>query len=608
MKSNLKTFLMVFALFGLFFWSLHFADQQKAEIAAQSSGAQSSALSSSATQVPVSQPAASAPPVVDPAAAAQAPSPAQLKDSVVAQGDSTQVAPTPVKARRLVVVTPEMTTTIDGLGARIVGLKYTGLKTSQGLSPELLQDTAKGLFGLELGGHRFDGDVFAVDSTLPDTLKLAAGESKEIKLTWAQGAASIERVYRFHGDSLRIGQRLAFKNLNTAQLVVRWEGGLRETDEEKIFSEGFIGTDYFFSEAVLHDGNAITHEMPTVATTYNKEGQIRWAGMRRKYVAAVFEFPELSEAHFKYLPLKVEYDSTGHIKDSYSLEISEQQPVQNWSADFVLLPLEYHDLKAQNKEFEKILFSGWGWFFGADTWFPAMCGFILWMLNYFFGWFGNYGWAIILLTLVVRFVTLPLTLGQIRSTRALQAHKPGMDALREKYGKDPRKYQEEYIKYLKENGINPFAPMLGCLPLFLQMPVFIALFVVLSRALELRDQPFYGWITDLSNPDIITNVVSIPFIMPAGLSLLPVIMAVTTWYQTKQTITDPNMKMMVWMMPLMMFAFSGLMPSGLVIYWIVSNLFSIVQYIVIGKPQVVPVQNGVQGVKTWQKATTKKKK
>jgi YidC/Oxa1 family membrane protein insertase len=119
------------------------------------------------------------------------------------------------------------------------------------------------------------------------------------------------------------------------------------------------------------------------------------------------------------------------------------------------------------------------------------------------------------------------------------------------------------------------------------MPIFMGLFFVLGRAIELRGMPAFLWISDLSRSDVIWSGISIPYLMPSGLALLPIIMVVTTYFQTKVTMSgsagmDPaQQKMMVWMMPAMMFLFSAVMPSGLVLYWIVSNIWSIIQYKII---------------------------
>jgi YidC/Oxa1 family membrane protein insertase len=109
------------------------------------------------------------------------------------------------------------------------------------------------------------------------------------------------------------------------------------------------------------------------------------------------------------------------------------------------------------------------------------------------------------------------------------------------------------------------------------MPIFIALFNVLGRAVELREEGFFGWITDLSYPDVVLPALQVPYVFPEGLTILPFFMAGTMWIQMKMTIKDPNQKFMVWMMPVMMFFFSCSFPSGLVVYWTVSNVFTIGQ-------------------------------
>ena len=126
--------------------------------------------------------------------------------------------------------------------------------------------------------------------------------------------------------------------------------------------------------------------------------------------------------------------------------------------------------------------------------------------------------------------------------------------------------------------------------------------------------PFVGWITDLSRSDVIWSGISIPFIMPNGLSILPLVMVVTTYFQTKQSMsamTDPaQRKMMVWMMPGMMFVFSAVMPSGLVLYWIVSNLWGIAHYTIIHRDKLSPAlaNQNIQDAQIIKPKKSKKKK
>jgi YidC/Oxa1 family membrane protein insertase len=158
---------------------------------------------------------------------------------------------------------------------------------------------------------------------------------------------------------------------------------------------------------------------------------------------------------------------------------------------------------------------------------------------------------------------------------------PKINVLRQKYKSNSAKMNQEIMALYKKEGVNPLNP--GCLPMLLQMPVFIALFVVLRKAIELRGAStiLVPWIHDLSLPE---SLISFENILPSGIplygssfALLPVIMAVLTYFQNKMTIKDPNQKMMIYFMPLFMLVLFNNFPSGLVLYWTSSNALGLVQ-------------------------------
>lgn len=186
-------------------------------------------------------------------------------------------------------------------------------------------------------------------------------------------------------------------------------------------------------------------------------------------------------------------------------------------------------------------------------------------LHYFHGLTHNYGVAIILLTIAIRLVMYPLTHKQTASMKALQELQPEMKKIQDKYKDNPEKYQQEVMALYKKHKVNP---MSGCLPLLLQMPFLIALYQTLIHATEFKGAPFI-WVADLSRPDVI----------------LVLLLGLTTYLSQKMSITDPNQaKTMAFIPFLMMFMFWTL-PAGVILYIVISNLFTMgQQYMVLKKP------------------------
>jgi len=496
-----------------------------------------------------------------------------------------------IKERMIVVETDRFWMTLDNQGAMVRSIVAKTLANHKGVYPELIQNAADGALSLKLDDVDFSDVTFAVDSTLADTIKVESPVT--VSFTWNNGKGqSVIRAYKFtkEGDAVRSSNH--FVGFTPKLYTLEWKGGMRETDQ---FPQGkaLMGSsNYFFSEVVLNNSFNVERHTLTKQTWFNREeGKARWVGLRRKYIACVINWGGESEAAIGAEPIKMEKPDPG----TYALTISDAPVGDSLGFDFVVLPLVHSKISLLGESYEKIMFSGWEWL-GADKWFVALCGFILMLLNFFHKVIPNYGIAIILLTLLMKVITMPLTVKQLRSTREMARHKPAMDEIRLRNRSNPQKTQKELMEYYAKHGVNPFAAMFGCFTMFLQMPVFIGLFVVLGRAVELRYAPFAGWITDLSSPDVIYAALKVPFIFPQGLTILPFVMAATTFFQTKQTVVDPNQKAMIYMMPVMMLFFSTVMPSGLIIYWIVSNLFSIVQFRIMNRG-VVPLTEEVVAMK-----------
>lgn len=187
---------------------------------------------------------------------------------------------------------------------------------------------------------------------------------------------------------------------------------------------------------------------------------------------------------------------------------------------------------------------------------------IYWLLNWLHSIVGNWGWAIVFLTLIIKTLFFPLQAASYRSMARMKAVAPRLTALRERHGDDRAKMNQAMMELYKTEKINPLG---GCLPIVVQIPVFISLYWVLQASVEMRDAPWIAWITDLASPD--------PFY------ILPLLMAISMFVQVKLNPKPPD-PMQAKVMMFMPIAFSVMFfffPAGLVLYWLVNNLYSIAQ-------------------------------
>jgi YidC/Oxa1 family membrane protein insertase len=486
-----------------------------------------------------------------------------------------------VERRLITVVTPRFTAVLDARGGRIAELRVPSLEGKSVYNPVLISPESEGALTLSLNGISLANTVWSTTASAEYLRADSVPVTVAFSTTLPSGVR-VTRTYTFEKDGSAVHHAVTATGSGIVSYAIEWNGGLEET-EKMIEGKGIGLTASYFSEVVFDDGTSVQRETFKGPKAFNAEsGVIRWVGMRRKYVAVLLDFngevPARIDANGKLDPTKAK--DAPHRYEMSVVGGSGETAALNF--DFKVLPLRYEAVKAQGRNYEQILFTGWEWFFRADIWYVKLCGLVLKLLNLFYSWIPNYGIAIILLTLLVRFITLPLSINQTRQAAKLALHQPEIKKIQDKHKGDRTKTQQEIMAYYQKQGINPMAPLLGCFPMLLQMPVFISLFNVLGRALELHEMPFFGWISDLSHPDVIYSAFKIPFLFPVGLTILPFFMAGTMWFQMKMTIKDPNQKAMIWLMPIMMFVFSCSFPSGLVIYWTVSNVFTILQTKVFG--------------------------
>jgi YidC/Oxa1 family membrane protein insertase len=243
------------------------------------------------------------------------------------------------------------------------------------------------------------------------------------------------------------------------------------------------------------------------------------------------------------------------------LKFELTQPSTVVGATYYVGPKDYLLLEHMGQHQDELMQFG---FFGAVS------KVLLMTMHCIYSAVRNWGWTIILLTVIIKLLMWPVTQMQLRSSKKMATIQEPLKLLREKYKDNPQKLQTETMKLFKENHINPAS---GCLPAIIQIPIFIGLYYMLRSASEIRFQPFL-WVKDLSMPDTVGYLGSFP------INIMPLLMGVTMVVQMKVTpmpSTDSAQQKIFMLMPFIFLFFCYNFPAALVLYWTVQNLFTIVQ-------------------------------
>ena len=353
------------------------------------------------------------------------------------------------------------------------------------------------------------------------------------------------------------------------------------------------GTPTTLGYYILHEGmigkfgdkssEEITYKAIEDKKAMNFDATNAWLGITDKYWAAAL-LPQ-TDAH---VLANFKFDTVGTLKTyqtDYLLDPRTIQPGATGSADARLFA-GAKEVRVVN-DYEKTLnlnhfdlLIDWGWFYFITK--P-----LFFVIDYLFHLVGNFGLAILLVTVLIKAAFFPLASKSYASMAKMKAVQPQMTALRERYKDDKAKQQQELMELYKKEKINPLA---GCLPIAVQIPVFFSLYKVLFVTIEMRHAPFFGWIHDLSAPDP-TNLFNLLGLIPFDPTTVPVvghflhvglwgvIMGITMWAQMKLNPAppDPTQAMIFNWMPLIFTFMLASFPAGLVIYWAWNNSLSVAQ-------------------------------
>jgi YidC/Oxa1 family membrane protein insertase len=271
-------------------------------------------------------------------------------------------------------------------------------------------------------------------------------------------------------------------------------------------------------------------------------------GEKRKVVASQGS----TEARLLTIGLEMPFAGAGAITDSFTIFVG---------------PLDYDLMKSYGNEMEDILGIGTTPYVGWIIKPFALA--VLWLLPMMYSMIGNYGWVIILFALLIKLVTLPLSLKSFKSMQAMKDIQPKIDELKKKHKNNPQALNSDMMKLYKTAGVNPFS---GCLPMLLQMPLFFGLFSVFRQTILLRDAPWFWFISDLSRG---ASGFTDPYI------ILVVFMVAFQFISQKLTMaTNQQNKMLMYLLPLMFAFFFYKLAAGLVLYWASFSLFSLLDYVI----------------------------
>lgn len=414
----------------------------------------------------------------------------------------------------------------------------------------MLYVAQSGLIGSDLPNHKSqftsDSSIYAMDS---GTDKL------DVTLSWSNNGITVDKTYTFHRDSYVIEMTYQITNASGSEITPSVYYQIMhdsESNQGSTFSPTFTGGAYY-TEADKFKKIAFADMAKQKLSLKSNDG---WIGVIQHYFASAW-IPKPGTANEFYTKqLADNIYAVGVVNPIGKIASDSSTAV---TAKLFAGPQTESALNAAATGLEYAVDYGW---------LTVIAKPLFWLLSKIHGLVGNWGVAIILLTILLKAVFFKLSATSYRSMAQMREMAPRMQSLKEKFGDDKQKLQQAMMEMYRKEKINPLS---GCLPILVQIPVFIGFYWVLLGAVELRHAPFFAWITDLSAKD--------PYY------ILPILMGASMIIQThlNPAPTDPIQAKVMKIMPVVFSIFFFFFPAGLVLYWLVNNILSIAQQWYINK-------------------------
>ena len=458
---------------------------------------------------------------------------------------------------------------INTIGGDVVGLRLLQHNERRGFeSPvQLLQNSAGNVFVAQSGVINIDKKGRPHYSTAQSNYQLE-GDTVEVRLYAVIDDISVVKSYTFYKGRYDIGLSYSITNGSTAPFDADLTVQFRRHDYIPRVGDESMGMAPFIGPAITSNEKRYNRfEFEDLnKKPHHEEVDSGWVAMVQRYFTSAW-IPASDS------PIRYSLRKSNSADSLYLFGYQQRGATVASGAETTLNttlyvgPKDQYVLAKLASNLDLTVDYSWLWW-AAQPLFDLLSFFYTGQLHAFgevyniFGGFANWGAAIILLTLLVKLVFFRLSATSYKSMAKMRKLQPKMAVLKERYGSDRQKMSQETMKLYKKEKVNPLG---GCLPMLIQMPIFLALYWVLLESVELRHAPFIGWITDLSSRD--------PWF------ILPILMGASMFvqFQLNPAPTDPLQAKVMKFMPVFMTLIFLFMPSGLVLYWTVNNMLSIAQ-------------------------------
>ncbi|RZK24007.1 MAG: membrane protein insertase YidC [Hymenobacter sp.] len=474
--------------------------------------------------------------------------------------------------RSIELKNPELTLTFSTQGGRVAAVRLNNYKTFFGKPLDLL-DAQSARYNTKFrttDGKTVDFAGLNFQTTGPQP---AADGGQQLALVAPVAGGTITQTYTLPKTGYEVKYNLKLAGVNVAQEPLQWsfQDNVRQTEQDIKQNRNHTTINHYSTDG-KQNNLAETSEKPEETKVAEP---LVWSADKHDFFVAgiVADSKPFTSGQFNANVNLTDSTFIKGLSTQLGLPVADVTSAAGGQYRFFFGPNQFNLLKSVAPEFDRNVYLGWGFFRGVNRFV------IIPVFNFLQQYISSYGVIILLLVVLIKLVTWPLTYKTYEGQARMKVLKPELDQIKEKYGDDQMKSQQETMKLYQQFGVSPLG---GCVPQLLTLPILFAMFQFFPNAIELRQQPFL-WATDLSTYD---NLIKLPFTLPylgSHISIFTVLMTISTLFMTYQSnqmntaAMQGPMKFYSYLMPLIFFFVLNSFAAGLTWYYLVSNLVTLGQ-------------------------------